>query len=296
MNKKILVTGASGFLGKQLCNSLISKKKDVIGIVRKNYKSDFPIQKCDILKIRDFYDVSCIVHLAAMVDVKKCERFPHQCFETNVYGTKNILDIARKFDSKVLFSSTGHIYGCPSHLPVSESDPRKPLSFYSYSKSSSEMLCELYSKKYGLDITIIRNFSVYGPTSPTYSVIYNIINKIINNKTIKISNFDIKRDFIYIDDVVSAFNLLLKKKIKGFSIFNVGSGKSISIENLAKKLIKISNKKISIIKTEQKNIEDDVPEIFAKTTKLQKLGWSPKFTLDEGLKKTYDYFLNFKNK
>ena len=267
----------------------------MIGLDRKNRKSSFPIIKGDISKIPDFSNISSIIHLAAMADVQKCERFQHLCFETNVFGTRNILEIARKFDSKVLFSSTSHVYGNPSHLPVSEKDPKQPLSFYSFSKSSSEILCELYSKKYGLDVMVIRNFSVFGPNSPPYSVIYNIINQILKKDTIKIKNANAKRDFIYVSDVISAFDFLLKKKIKGFSIFNVGSGKSTSIENIAKKLIKISGKKIMIKKIEPSKSENNVSEIYANMTKLKQLGWSPKFSLDTGLQNTFNYFLKSLN-
>jgi len=248
------------------------------------------IRKVDIRRIQSIpKDVSCIVHLAAMTDVKKCQEKPAICFETNVLGTKNMLELARKADSKFIFSSTSHVYGIPSKLPVSEKDPLHPTSIYSASKACGERLCETYSRIYGMDVVVLRNFSTYGPNNPSYAVIHRVIKQILKGNKIKIGNLFPKRDFIYISDVISAFELVIKKDLKRFSTFNVGTGKNTSIENICKKLIQISGKKISIIKRTM-DLEYEVPNIFANISKINRLGWRPKVSLEDGLKTTFDWF------
>jgi len=286
--KKILVSGSEGFIGRALIDSLEKHKQYYVGVSRK--KSSKQILKNDIRKIRTIpKGISCIVHLAAMTDVKKCQENSKICMDININGTRNMLELARKTDSKFIFSSTSHVYGKPSKLPITEDQVVHPTSFYALSKACAELLCETYSRAYGLDIVILRNFSTYGPNNPSYSVTHTVIKQILEGKNIQIGNLHPKRDFIYISDVISAFQTAIKKDLKGFSIFNVGTGKSISIDNVCKKLITISGKKIKI-KEKKNSTINEVQNIYADNYKLKKLGWKPTVNLDSGLKKTYNWF------
>lgn len=234
-------------------------------------------------------NVSCVIHLAALTDVKHCERNPTKCFEVNVQGSQTLLEICRKRNLKLIFLSTSHVYGLPKKNPIQEMHPKNPLSIYAASKLCGEILCESYSKTYDMDIAIIRLFSIYGPKSPDHLVTSKIITQLLTKNTILLGNMNSKRDFLYIDDAMEAISLILKKW-KGFDTFNVGSGKSISIQELFEMLKQISKKNPQIKKIKSAIQKNDIPEIVSDSTKIKKLGWKPKMNLNEGLNITYNWY------
>lgn len=247
----------------------------------------------DITKVNNISnDISCIVHFAALTNVDYCQNNPKECFDVNVMGTQNMLEVARKHDSKFIFASTSQVFGIPQKLPISENAELHPSSIYATSKTAGELLCETYSKSYGLDIVVVRLFSIYGPKSPPYLVTTKIITQIINGNKIRIGNLSPKRDFLYVSDAVSAFKLLINKNLKGFSKFNVGFGKSFSIKEICRKVIKISEKKISIESDKQLFRRSEIPNLICNTYKIRKLGWKPKISLEEGLQMTFESFKN----
>ena len=290
--EKILITGHSGFLGQALIKSL-KQKYELIGISRKNFDSDIVNIKKDIRKIniKDIpEDVNCIIHLAGLTDVYYCQENSSKCFDVNVGGTQNMLEIAKQRKSKFIFISSSHIYGNPKKLPILETQKAKPISNYAYSKLNSEILCESYSKNYNLDVSIARIFSVYGPASPPHHVITKIIKNLINKEKIKLGNLFPKRDFIYIQDVVSAIEILVKKT-NGFNIYNIGTGNSSSISDLIEMLSKITNKNAEIETDISKIRKNEVKEIRSDISKMIKLGWKPKYDLNKGLKLTVKQIL-----
>ena len=291
---KILVTGSGGFLGSHLVEKLIRKKSKVIGLSINPGKAHkmIPIRG-DITKVTNISnDMSCIVHFAALTDVDYCQKNPKECFATNVLGTQNMLEIARKHDSKFIFASTSQVFGIPKKLPISENANLNPSSIYAASKAAGELLCETYSKSYGLDITVARSFSIYGPKSPPYLVTTKIITQIINGNKIRIGNLSPKRDFLYVSDAISAFELLINKNLKGFSKFNVGFGKSFSIREICKKLVQISRKKIFIESDKNLFRKSEIPNLVCDSSKIKKLGWRPKISIEEGLQMTFESFKN----
>jgi nucleoside-diphosphate-sugar epimerase len=291
--EKILITGHTGFLGQSLIKSL-KQKYELIGISRKIFDSDIINIKKDIRKINinDIpKNVNCIIHLAGLTDVYYCQENSSKCFDVNVGGTQNMLEIAKQRKSKFIFISSSHIYGNPKKLPILETQEPKPISNYAYSKLNSEILCESYSKNYNLDISIARIFSVYGPASPSHHVITKIIEHLIKKQKIKLGNLFPKRDFIYIEDVVSAIEILVKKTI-GFNIYNIGTGNSSSISDLIEMLSKITNKNAEIETDISKIRKNEVKEIRSDISKMIKLGWEPKYDLNKGLKLTVKQILN----
>ena len=285
---RIIITGHNGFIGRYLAKSLINKKR-IIGISNKIHK-DLDINQIqkDIRKITPKLftgNISCIIHLAAMTGVDECQKFPEACFQTNVVGTQKMLEVARKKNCKFLFVSTSHVYGIPSKLLVAEDDPKNPISIYSASKLAAEHCCEAYSKTYGIDVAIIRLFSVYGPGSSNYNVVNRIVSQLLTKDTIMMGNLYPKRDFVYITDAVQAINIVMKK-MKGFDTYNVGTGKSYSIGEVGELLKKISRKntKIKSIKSFSRKLE--IENIYANSKKLKNLGWKPMIPLKVGLKKT----------
>jgi len=287
---KVLVTGSSGFLGSHLVNSLQNSQK-ILGLSNNKQETkskNVSHKKIDLrannLTIRS--KISSIIHLAALSDVKYCNDNPSICFDVNVVGTKKMLEICRKKDIDFIFASTSHVYGKPKTNPITEKETTKANSIYSTTKIIGENLCESYAKTYGLNIAVLRFFSLYGPKAPKHNVVYNIINQYKNYSKVKMGNLKPKRDFLYIDDAIRAIKIVNDNQ-KGFQIFNVGSGKSFSIKMICDKIEKIMRKKNTIETDKNKIRKNDILEIRSDYNKIRKnYHWEPKISLDEGLTKT----------
>jgi len=291
--KNIIVTGHDGFLGSHLVPEL-QKKFNVIGVSKTGYSQKITQLKKDICKISylDFPEkINYIIHLAAITDPIYCQKNPKECFNVNVNGTQNILELARRKDSKIIFFSTSHVYGIPKKLPVKEGDPKHPNSIYSDSKLDAEIICESYSRTYGLDVSIARLFSVYGPNSSSHLVVNSIINQLLKNKVIQLGNVNSRRDFIYVTDVIQAIKIILKT-IHGFNDYNVGTGKSYSILEICEILKKISKKNIPVKSIKSKIRKNDLSKIVCDPTKIQNLGWKSKIEISVGLQKMLEWYKN----
>ena len=290
--KTILVTGHNGFIGSHL-TSMLLKKFQIVGLSNKIKPNSSIIQiKKDIRNVTVSNlpkEIFCIIQLAALTDVNYCNNHPSECFKVNVLGTQRMLEIARKKNTKFIYFSTSHVFGIPKKIPISENSPKNPTSLYSASKLAGEILSESYSKTYGLDVSIPRLFSVYGPNSPKHLVTSKIIQQLLNGDTIKLGNLSPKRDFIYIDDVLYAINIILKNT-KGFNTYNIGYGKSYSIKQVCDSLVQIADKKVKIKSQKTLSRKGDISNIVADRSKLKKLGWAPQINLNNGLKSSYDWF------
>ena len=287
--KKILITGSSGLIGKNLVENLLSEY-NITGLSRGGGNSKLKHITKDINKItlKDFKNIFCVIHLAAITDLKVCKDFPDQCIATNVLGTQKILEAAKENNCKVIYASTSHVYGIPKKLPINETVSTSPTSIYAGSKLAGEILCESYHKQFDMDISIVRIFSVYGPESSNHYLIPNIVGQLKNSNKIKLGNINSRRDFIFISDVISAFRIILNN-INGFNVYNVGTEKSYSIKQICKKFEKLHGKKIIIKSNLKQNTKFDAKNIVCDATKLKKLGWKSKISLDEGLRRMYEY-------
>lgn len=290
--KTIVISGYNGFIGTALTSKL--KKFNFIGISDKNKKVGKNvaslIKSVNKIKNTDIKSsVQTFIHLAAVSDVSFCNINPKICYEINVGGTSKLLEMARKKDADFIFASSSHVYGNPEQLPIKENGNINPLSMYSSSKIMAETLCETYAKVYGLNITILRLFSVYGPNSPEHNIILNIIKQIRTKSTISLGNTDAKRDFVYIDDVINAFSSVTKSQKKGFDVYNICTNKSTSIKEICEKLIKQNKTKIAIVSDKNKLRKNDIPEIRGSFLKFKKhYNWIPEMQLEQGLKITFN--------
>ena len=290
--ENILITGHDGFLGSHLVSDL-QANFNVIGISKKIKKSQNITQfKKDIRKVSNLdvpTKINSIIHLAAITDVAYCQKNPKKCFDVNVNGTQNILELARKKDSKIIFFSTSHVYGIPKKLPVKEDHPKNPTSIYSGSKLASEVICESYSRTYGLDVSVARLFSVYGPKSPSHLVTNNIIDQLLKNKIIKLGNVNAQRDFIYVDDVIKAIKIILKMT-HGYEEYNIGTGKSYSILQICQILKNIAKKNTQVKSIKSKIRKNDLSKIVCNPTKIRNLGWRQSIGICDGLKNTLEWY------
>ena len=272
---KVLVTGSRGFIGKQLIKKL--KKSEVlidcIGSKRIDLKNIEEVMKLNASDV--------VVHLGGKT-TKGLEW--DEYFNNNVLGTLNILEycITKKIKKMIFVSS--YVYGNPKYLPIDEEHPIDPHNAYTKSKYLAEQLCEFYAKNSDLNIIILRPFNIFGKTLPNGFLITNLLKSIQTNEKVTIFNKDSKRDFLHIDDFVDIV-LKIKDCDFKFEVFNVGSGKSYSFNEVIKKIEKISIKKLNLQYEEDK--ESFIGEITADISKLNnKIKWVSKISFDEGLQKS----------
>lgn len=292
--KKILVTGYTGFIGRNIVQELLAKSYQVIGIsnTKEKTKGNIIHLRKDVRKVDESElpkGISHIVHLAAITNVDYCQKNPTECMDVNVKGTQNMLEVARKINAKFLYLSTSHVYGAPINLPIKENHPRNPLSIYASSKLVGEIISESYALSYNMNLSIIRLFSIYGPNSPTHLVTSKIMRQFMEEDEIRLGNLYPKRDFLYVKDAVKAIELILRKT-KGFNVYNVGSGKSYSILQICNILNKISKRHIPIKSISSESRKKEITNVVSDIAKIRKLGWRPTVEIDKGLKTTFEWF------
>ncbi len=273
-NKKYLVTGGEGFIG--------SRVSEMNGGVSFDLKNGFNI--LDKQKLEQYVSIDGgIFHLAAKISVPESFEKEKEYFETNVIGLKNLVEIAKEKNNKLVFSSSAAVYGNTSHK-VREIDRLEPLSPYASNKLEGEKILE----KSGIRAVCLRYFNVYGmgQSSAYAGVITNFVNKAKRNEDIVIyGNGEQVRDFVHVDDVARA-NILameyLEKSENGFDIFNIGSGNEMTIKELAQMIISLTKSKSKIIYKEPRL--GDIIYSCADISKARKiLGFKPRISLQDGL-------------
>jgi UDP-glucose 4-epimerase len=296
--KRILVTGGAGFIGFHLCKKLTNLNLDVtiydnLSSGKMENVKDAPKAKfvqgsiLDLEKLCGMEKSDVIFHLAAQVVVPYSMENPLDDFETNARGTLNVLEKARKDDSRLVFASSAAVYGNPTQLPTTESYGFHPFSCYGLSKVVGEEYCQMYTSQYGLDVTIMRFANVYG--SRCHGVINDFLDKIAKNpkKLEIIGTGQQSRDFVNVADTVDAVVLAASQENAVGQTYNVGFGETTKIIDLAHMILRILNLSgKTVITTTGVSWQGDIDTIWFDTTKAKKeLNWTPKITLEEHLKK-----------
>lgn len=294
---KILVTGGSGFIGQILIKKLLSNGYKIncldqipISIKHKNFK----FYKSSVLNKKKLYLASKgtkkIIHLAALMGVQNTDKNSIDCLDVNIFGTREILDIAKKNKIKhVVFTSSSEIYGDQDKFPIFENFETKNKSVYAISKNAAEAYVKGYAKKYNIKYNIIRFFNVYGPGQKNNFVISKFINSASKNQTLKIYGSGNQiRSFCHVNDATDGIIEILKYGKKD-SIYNVGNdAEPISIYNLAKLISSIFRKKIKIKKIPYwQSDRKKSREIFKRIPSIKKIksetNYSPETSLKEGI-------------
>ena len=304
---KVLVTGGAGFLGSHLCERLLQDNRDVICV--DNFYSG------DKQNIRDFIsnpnfelirqditvpinlEVDEIYNLACPASPIHYQNDPVHTTKTSVHGAINVLDLARKCNAKIFQASTSEVYGDPEINPQIESywgnvNPIGVRSCYDEGKRCAETLFFDYFRQYKLNIKVGRIFNTYGPKVHPKDgrVVSNFIMQALENKNITIyGDGKQTRSFCYVDDLIDVFLLFMASNEKITGPMNIGNPNEITIENLAKIIIELTDSR-SVI--EYKNLPQDDPKRRKPDISLAKsiLNWEPKVSLEDGLLKTIEYF------
>jgi UDP-glucose 4-epimerase len=295
--KRIFVTGGAGFIGFHLCKKLSDFTSNLTvydnlssgKVENVKHLPKVHFVKADILnpkKLHSQEKADLIYHLAAQVVVPYSMENPVEDFETNARGTLNVLEKARKDDARVVFTSSAAVYGNTTKLPTPENYGFNPASCYGLSKVVGEQYCNMYSKQYGLDITILRLANVYGPRC--HGVIPDFLDKLSRNpEKLEIIGTGLQsRDFVHVSDIVEALTLAAVSEEAIGETFNIGFGKTTKIIDIAKTILKIlglSDK--TVITTTNVPWQGDINTIWFDITKAKKdLNWHPKISLEDNLK------------
>jgi nucleoside-diphosphate-sugar epimerase len=277
--KKILVTGSDGFIGKALV-----KRLSGLGFATTGFDlADGDIATEGSLAEFEKEDISYVFHLAGKTFVPESWSHPFGFYRTNVMGTVNILEFCRKTGAGLTYISS-YLYGKPEYLPIDEDHPVKAYNPYSNSKLVAEEICRYYRDQFNLGISILRPFNVYGPGQPGRFLIPELIKKMLDQETGFIEVMDIrpKRDFLFIDDFTEA--LYLSMNCPG-GIYNVGSGYSVSVEQILKEITRITGKNKSIRDKGQER-PNEIFDLYAGISKISReMNWRPEVGIREGLEK-----------
>lgn len=306
-NKTILVTGGAGFIGSHLIDALIEKNKviciDNFVTGKKSNVShllkhkNFKFIKVDVTKpLKINGKIDCIFHLASPASPVDYQKFPIETMLANSLGTKNMLDLAKNKKAKFLLASTSEVYGDPEKHPQTEDywgnvNPIGPRSPYDESKRFAEAMSLAYHRKYKTDVKIARIFNTYGPRMRTNDgrVIPNFIIQSLRNEPITVyGDGKQTRSFCYVSDMIDGLIRLMESEYEG-EVFNLGNPDERKIIDVAQKIKLLTNSKSQIIfvSLPQDDPERRKPDI---TKAKRLLGWEPKISFDEGLKRTIEWF------
>ena len=311
---KILITGGAGFIGSHLCDKY-TKEGDTV-LCLDNFMNGNLINIRHLLNYRNFKlingdirdfdllekimrDVDAVFHLAAQIHVDRSIIEPKLTYEINVLGTQNILEVARMYDvEKVIHASTSEVYGSAQYAPMDEKHPLNAPHPYGASKIAADRMCYAYIETYGMNICIMRPFNLYGPRQKDsgYGGAISLFTKRVlsNMPPIIYGDGEQTRDYTYIDDIVDAYDFILNNKPIREPI-NFGTGKEIKIIDLANEIIASCGKTENIKPVHVEPRPGEVQRLVADISKAKEiLGWAPKYTIEDGLKKFIDWYRNYK--
>jgi len=311
--KKVLVTGADGFIGSHLVEGLLDKGAEVRAFCYYNSFNSLgwmdtfsqeKLSKIDIFMgdIRDPYgvrkalkDIEVVFHLAALIGIPYSYHSPDAYIDTNVKGTLNVLQASRDMGiRKVLATSTSEVYGTANYTPIDEKHSKQGQSPYSASKIGADFIAESFYRSFDLPVVIVRPFNTYGPRQSARAIIPTvIIQGLAGHKEIKLGSLEPKRDLIFVKDSVSGFIAIAEADNVIGQEINIASQTEISIGDLAKKIIAKINPEAKIVKdqTRIRPEKSEVGRLLGSNKKMQELtGWKPEYTLDRGLDETIEWF------
>tara|TARA_Y100000389_G_C17429396_1_gene501627 strand:- start:159 stop:1139 length:981 start_codon:yes stop_codon:yes gene_type:complete len=308
--KTVLVTGADGFIGSHLTEMLVNKGYKVKALSQYNSfnnwgwldsvncKEEIEIFTGDIRDaeycLNISKDVDYIFHLAALIGIPFSYVSPRSYVDTNVNGTLNICQAAKKNNiERLIHTSTSEVYGTAQYVPINELHPLQPQSPYSASKISADAMAMSFFNSFDLPLTIARPFNTYGPRQSARAIIPTIITQIATGKKeIKLGDISPTRDFNYVEDCCRAFIMLVESDKTIGEIINIGSNSEISIADTLKLIKKLMSTDVAFISDEQRKRpkKSEVFRLWCDNKKINELtGYKSQINIEEGLKKTIDW-------
>ncbi|OPX63686.1 MULTISPECIES: SDR family NAD(P)-dependent oxidoreductase [unclassified Methanoregula] len=304
-DRPVLVTGAGGFIGSHLVDELLKKGADVTAFVHYNARNDWGMLEgrytdatphlkviagdvTDALFVRKAVAGKEVVfHLAALIGIPYSYVAPESYVNTNIKGTLNVMQACLDEDvSRIVHTSTSETYGTAQYTPIDEQHPLQGQSPYSASKIGADKIAESFYCSFGLPVTTIRPFNTFGPRQSTRAVIPTIITQALTSDTVRLGSLTPVRDLTYVADTVAGFIRLAESKKTVGRTINTGSGRGVTIGELADIIIGKTNPKAKVI-CEEKRIRPDKSEVMEllcdNRLAAELAGWKPAYTLEKGL-------------
>jgi NAD dependent epimerase/dehydratase len=311
-NSKVLVTGAGGFIGSHLVSSLLAEGAEVRAMVRYNSRSsrgqlsdlgETPRERLTVAAgdvrdarfVREAVDGCDVVfHLAALIGIPYSYAAPGSYVETNITGTLNVLEAVREAGTpRMVATSTSEVYGTARYVPIDEEHPLQGQSPYSASKIGADKLVESYNLSFDVPVVTVRPFNTYGPRQSPRAILPSLILQALSGDSIRVGSLTPVRDLTYVSDTVAGFLAAATAKgVEGETI-NLGTGVAYSIAELVERVCEVAGRKPPVVVDEERIRPDssEVMRLVAGNDKArEKLGWTAKVSLDEGLKLMVPWF------
>lgn len=310
--KKVLVTGADGFIGSHLTESLLEKGYEVKAFTMYNsfntwgWLDTLPKEKLNQIEIfsgdvRDpngvreaMKDVDGVFHLAALIAIPFSYHSPDSYVDTNIKGTLNVLQAARQLGTeRIMITSTSEVYGTAQYVPIDEKHPFQGQSPYSATKIGADRLAESFYRSFNLPVSIVRPFNTYGPRQSARAVIPTIISQLLSGKEeVKLGSLTPTRDFNYVKDTAAGFIAIAESDKTIGEEINIATQQEISIGDLAKEIIAQINPKAKIVCDEQRlrPKKSEVNRLLGANAKIKELtAWRPQYTFSQGIEQTIQW-------
>lgn len=311
-DKSVLVTGAGGFIGSHLTETLLKEGSEVTAFIHYNSKGDWGFlnpykedkeRRLTVIfgDVTDFESVKqavrgkdVIFNLAALIGIPYSYTAPRSYIQTNTFGTFNVLQASLDENvGKVVQTSTSEVYGTAQYAPIDEKHPLQGQSPYSASKIGSDKMAEAFFCSFGLPVATIRPFNTYGPRQSTRAVIPTIISQALSSDTIHLGSVTPVRDFNYVSDTVSGFIRVAESQNSVGKVVNIGSGREVTIGEVARIIISEANSGASIV-TDETRMRPDKSEVMRlicdNSLAERELNWKPQVSLEQGLHHTIEWF------
>jgi NAD dependent epimerase/dehydratase len=312
VSKKILVTGASGFIGSHLVERLVREGHSVRAYVHYNSRNDWGnlelidpqvLREVEVVSgdIADPFSVRAatrgvqkVYHLASLIAIPYSYVAPQSYVHTNVLGAINVLQAAREENvERVVHTSTSECYGTAQYVPIDEKHPLQGQSPYSASKVGADMLAESYWRSFGVPVATIRPFNTFGPRQSARAVIPTVIAQALKGGTVQLGSLSPTRDMNYVDNTVDGFLAVGTHPAAIGEVINIGSGREVSIGDLARMIVARVGSRSEVVEDAQRirPPNSEVERLLCNSEKAARLiGWVPKVGLEEGLERSIEWF------
>ena len=307
-DKRVLVTGAGGFIGSQLVERLLEEGARVRAFVRYSSRADtgylryVPPQWSGSLEVasgdlREWHTMrqavqgcEIVFHLGALISIPYSYHHPYEVAEVNFMGTLNILMACKELGvRRLIHTSTSEVYGTARRVPIDEGHPLQGQSPYSASKIGADKLAESFFCSYDLPVVTVRPFNTFGPRQTGRAVIPTIISQALGACTVHLGNLSTKRDFTYVADTVQGFLCAAEAPGVEGQVFNLGTGQEIAIGEIAQKIIRMVDQPVKIV-VDPERLRPEPSEVMRllsdNSLARERLGWQPQVSLDQGLEQT----------
>ncbi len=310
--KKVLVTGAGGFIGSHLVELLVREGYRVRAMTRytsDSRKGNLALLPADLLNEVEIYradlhdadavsdaltEMETVFHLGAIISIPYSYQHPEETVDVNVGGTLNVLQAMRRHGTACgVIVSTSEVYGSAQYVPIDEKHPLQPQSPYSASKIGAEALSISFQRSYNTPIVVVRPFNTFGPRQSARAVIPTIISQALTRDTVSLGAIHTWRDYTYAEDTARGLMLAALHPEAYGQVVNLGTGVSTTIGDIANRIIALIGRSVTVSANEGERMRPDASEVLRLESDnrlaAQLIGWQPKYTLDDGLQKTIDW-------